>query len=71
MEYQGKITNGVVVLDGGHRIPEGTAVRVSPIEDQPSWSEVFEAVAGKAEGLPEDLAENHDHYLHGLPKKQK
>jgi hypothetical protein len=26
-------------------------------------------VAGKAVGLPEDLAENHDHYLHGLPKR--
>ena len=25
--------------------------------------------AGKAEGLPSDLAENHDHYLHGAPKK--
>ena len=25
--------------------------------------------AGKAEGLPADLAESHDHYLHGAPKK--
>ena len=25
--------------------------------------------AGKAEGLPTDLSENHDHYLHGAPKK--
>ena len=25
--------------------------------------------AGKADGLPSDLAENHDHYLHGAPKK--
>jgi hypothetical protein len=24
---------------------------------------------GKAENLPEDLAQNHDHYLYGLPKK--
>jgi hypothetical protein len=25
--------------------------------------------AGKAKGLPADLARNHDHYLHGRPKK--
>jgi hypothetical protein len=25
--------------------------------------------AGKAKGLPSDLARNHDHYLHGTPKK--
>ncbi len=25
--------------------------------------------AGTAKGLPSDLALNHDHYLHGLPKK--
>jgi hypothetical protein len=28
-------------------------------------------VIGKAAGLPKDLAENHDHYLHGQPKKAK
>jgi hypothetical protein len=26
-------------------------------------------VIGIAKGLPADLAENHDHYLHGRPKK--
>jgi hypothetical protein len=25
--------------------------------------------AGVAEGLPADMAENHDHYLHGVSKK--
>jgi hypothetical protein len=25
--------------------------------------------AGKLEGLPSDPARNHDHYLHGVPKK--
>ncbi len=27
------------------------------------------ALAGKAKGLPSDFAANHDHYLHGLPKR--
>ena len=26
-------------------------------------------VAGTVEGLPPDYAENHDHYLHGLPRR--
>ena len=34
-----------------------------------SWGEALLAVAGTAEGLPEDLAHNHDHYLHGTPRK--
>jgi hypothetical protein len=26
-------------------------------------------VAGSVPGLPADYAQNHDHYLHGLPKQ--
>lgn len=26
-------------------------------------------LAGTAEGLPADLAENHDHYLYGMPRR--
>ena len=26
-------------------------------------------LAGTAEGLPPDLAENHDHYLYGMPRR--
>ena len=25
--------------------------------------------AGAVQGLPRDMAQNHDHYLHGRPKK--
>jgi len=32
------------------------------------WDALLE-FAGTAEGLPPDLAENHDHYLHGAPKR--
>ena len=45
---------------------EGLAQAGSP---GPLWS-IFKKWAGKAEGLPPDLAENHDHYLHGAPKKK-
>jgi hypothetical protein len=33
------------------------------------WDALLE-FAGTAEGLPPDLAENHDHYLHGAPKRR-
>jgi hypothetical protein len=32
-------------------------------------ADIFAAVIGKAEGLPQDMAEQHDHYLYGTPKQ--
>jgi predicted RNase H-like HicB family nuclease len=31
--------------------------------------EQFKAVIGKAKGLPPDMSINHDHYLHGVPRR--
>lgn len=36
----------------------------------PTLAEVFAPLIGKAVGLPSDLAENHDHYLHGTAKRR-
>jgi hypothetical protein len=36
---------------------------------QVRWGEALLEIAGTAEGLPPDFAENHDHYLHGAPKQ--
>lgn len=33
------------------------------------WGEALQEVAGTARGLPEDFARNHDHYLHGAPRR--
>ncbi len=33
------------------------------------WSALLK-LAGKAEGLPADLSEQHDHYLHGTAKRE-
>ena len=38
-------------------------------EPQPSVWEALRSLSGKAKGLPPDMAANHDHYLHGLPKR--
>jgi hypothetical protein len=34
-----------------------------------SWGEALEEVAGTARDLPSDFAHNHDHYLHGAPRR--
>jgi hypothetical protein len=34
------------------------------------WDALLE-VAGKAEGLPPDFSINHDHYIHGAPKRKE
>jgi hypothetical protein len=34
-----------------------------------SWGEALLELAGTAEGLPADFAHNHDHYLHGAPRR--
>ncbi len=77
MTYRGKVQGGVVILEGSAQPPEGAVVSVNVIEpavaeraSAPTWAEVFKDVIGKAKGLPADSAENHDHYLYGVPKRR-
>lgn len=77
MTYRGRVRNGVVEFEDGAAPPDGTEVRVesigdgSPAERPPgTLGERLLRHAGTAgEGLPSDLARNHDHYLHGQPKR--
>jgi hypothetical protein len=76
MTYRGQVKNGVVVLEGGPLPAEGTSVRVEVIEAispassdrQSIWNKLLE-LSGTVEGLPADMAEQHDHYIHGTPKR--
>jgi len=34
-----------------------------------SWGDAIQELAGCVRGLPSDFAANHDHYLHGAPKR--
>jgi hypothetical protein len=34
-----------------------------------NWGEALTPLAGSVDGLPDDLALNHDHYLHRAPKR--
>jgi hypothetical protein len=79
MVYRGHIEKGVVVLDDPVVLPDGLAVNIEPSptgQQQPATNQSGETLgqkllkhAGKAVGLPSDLAENHDHYLYGTPKR--
>ena len=33
------------------------------------WGQALAELAGTAKDLPDDYAHNHDHYLHGAPKR--
>lgn len=72
--FAGEVRNGVVVfLDGAPPLPEGTKVQIKPVAADdattPTLADRLRAVVGSAKGLPADLAGQHDHYLHGTPKR--
>jgi hypothetical protein len=78
MVYRGHVENGSIWLEAAPALPEGAEVEVRLLaesssaegdEEIPSLYERLKDVVGKAEGLPPDLAENHDCYLHGQAKR--
>ncbi|MHB1035721.1 MAG: hypothetical protein ACYC35_24450 [Pirellulales bacterium] len=76
MVYRGIVKNGVVVIEEGAKLPDGTEVRIEPLEqvealpsEGPTLVEQLRNVIGTVPDLPPDMAEHHDHYLHGAPKR--
>lgn len=74
MTYRGTVRNGTVILENGASLPDGTLVRVEPMEvrEEPGsgreLSPLFRvAERAKSTGIA-DLGINHDHYLYGHPK---
>jgi hypothetical protein len=71
MSFQGHIENGVVVFDEPVALPEGAVVRVELADaaERKTLAERFKNIIGTVHDLPADMADNHDHYIHGTPKK--
>jgi hypothetical protein len=79
MTYRGRVRNGVVVLESGVRLREGMDVRVEPVGEMEGAGEGPQEAHQLREGLlsfsgviedgPSDLARDHDHYLHGTPRR--
>jgi hypothetical protein len=68
-EHYGKVADGVVILEEPEALPNGTVVRVTPVVAESTLGQRLMKFAGTIEGLPSDMAENHDHYIHGTPRK--
>jgi predicted DNA-binding antitoxin AbrB/MazE fold protein len=79
MTVLGHVINGVIVPDKPIDLPEGAVVHIAVITstaklpkengEEQTLSQKFLQYAGKATGLPPDLARNHDYYIHGTPKE--
>jgi hypothetical protein len=74
MVLEGTIRNGTIVLDQPPPLPEGTRIEVVVKEEtdlnQPkTLRDVLLQFAGCLSDLPADFAEQHDHYIHGTPKR--
>ncbi len=71
MTYSGHVKNGQIALDEPAPLPEGAKVNVEVVEGgevKPTIWDKLRSIAGTVEG-PEDWAQNHDHYIHGTPKR--
>ncbi|MGD0094623.1 MAG: hypothetical protein ABSE73_32335 [Planctomycetota bacterium] len=81
MTYLGKVKGCAVVLERAPGLADGTEVRVeleavrrprkhrdAKLDDL--WDGLLK-LAGTVKGLPVDMAENHDHYLYGTPKRKR
>ena len=73
MTYHGTVRDGRIELDGQAVLPEGARVAVELEAKQAmeeSWTDLARRYAGSAgDNLPTDLAEQHDHYIHGTSKR--
>ena len=72
MAIEGTVTNGMIVLDLPQVLPEGARVEVviKPTAEQPkTLREILLETAGCMTDLPADFAAQHDHYVHGTPKR--
>lgn len=71
MMIQGTVVNGVIVPDGGVPLPEGARVEIVLAgETKPTLVGLLK-FAGTLSDLPADFAAEHDHYIHGSPKRNQ
>ncbi len=78
MTLLGEVRNGKIELNQAVPLPEGTKVRLelAPVPTDQAVDEQGQTLgqklmkyAGVIQDERTDLARNHDHYLHGAPKK--
>ena len=74
MSITATVENDIIKLPPGVHLPDGTRGRIETDESAAvapnrTLAERYAKFVGLADDLPEDMAKNHDHYLHGAPKR--
>lgn len=78
MSYKGTVAGGVIVLDAKAKLPDGTKVEVRPARQSARVTVPMsrrerlariDAIAATMPPIPSDFAKQHDHYIHGTPKR--
>jgi len=78
MVIHGRVIGGAVVIDTPGALPEGAKVEIHIVtpprveaadREIPTLYERYKDFIGKATDLPADFAAQHDHYIHGTPRR--
>jgi len=72
MVYRGIVRHGTIEIENAEQLPEGAEVHVEILPQETASEDLVDMLlsfAGTIKGMPSDLARNHDHYLHGRPKR--
>lgn len=72
MSIDATVINDTIKLPEGMHLEDGTQVIVLPrLRERKTFAERYAKYIGCVNSGIGDLAENHDHYLYGTPKKSK
>jgi hypothetical protein len=72
MTFTATVHNGAILLPPGIALPEGAWVEVHSDADTPTELKGGKGLlqfAGIITDKPSDFAAEHDHYIHGTPKR--
>ena len=72
MTFTGKVVKGAIILPPNVKLPEGLQLEVTIPELAAQTATIHERLlkfAGIIKDVPPDFARNHDHYIHGAPRR--
>ena len=72
MTFTGKVVKGAIILPPNVKLPEGLQLEVTIPELAAQTATIHERMlkfAGIIKDVPPDFARNHDHYIHGAPRR--
>jgi hypothetical protein len=75
MTITATVLNGAIQLPPGTQLPEGAKLQITLPEPKPAGThlptlyDTLRGLVGAAQELPADMADEHDHYIHGAPRR--